>query len=74
MLLVNRMCDHLSERIERGDLSNEDMVQIIECIGKYLNLQTISDYAKENNMSYNGVKKFRVVRKIFNVKFTIENK
>lgn len=49
------------------------MVQIIEHVGGYLNLATIPDYAKANKMSYNGVKKFRETRKIFNVNFVIDN-
>ena len=59
--------------VENHDLSNNDLVQIIEQAGAFLNLQTISDYAKENKMSYNGAKKFRNVKKIFGVKFIIDN-
>lgn len=49
------------------------MVQLIELCGNYLNLKTIPDYAKENNISYNGVKKYRNVIRIFNIKFVIDN-
>jgi hypothetical protein len=56
-----------------GNFTNEDLVQFIECVGSYLGLQTIPDYANENNMSYNGVKKFREVRTILGVKFVIDN-
>jgi hypothetical protein len=42
-------------------------------MGAYLNLQTISDYAKENNISYEGAKRFRRVEEIFGVKFVIDN-
>ena len=73
MKLVEIICNHLSERIESNQLSNEDCVKIIEHIGSYLNLKTIPDYAKDNKISYNGVKKFRKVEKIFNVKFVIDN-
>lgn len=73
MLLVNKIADHLTERIISDELSNDDLVQLIEHLGGYLNLKTIPDYAKENNMSYNGVKKFRETREIFNVKFVIDN-
>jgi hypothetical protein len=72
-MLINTICTHLSQRIEAGELTNEDMVQLIELVGSYLNLTTISDYAKQNNISYNGAKKFRNVAKIFNVKFVIDN-
>lgn len=65
--------EHLVERIEKNQLSNDELVQIIELLGSYLNLSTIPDYAKANDMSYNGVKKFRTIKTIFNVKFVIDN-
>lgn len=73
MNLTEKICHHLSERIESNQLSNEDCVKIIEHIGGYLNLQTLSDYSRATGISYNGAKKFRKIRKIFNVKFVIEN-
>lgn len=72
-MLVNKICEHLSERFINDELSNDDMIQIIECIGGFLNLRTISDYAKENSISYNGAKHFRNVRELFKVKFVIDN-
>ena len=72
-MLVNNICNHLSNRIESNELSNSDLVQLIEHIGGYLNLQTISDYANTHQLSYNGVKKYRTIAKIFNVKFVIDN-
>ena len=53
--------------------SNDFLIQIIESAGSYLNLLTISDYAKEHNLSYNGVKNNRDIIEIFNVKFVIDN-
>jgi len=50
--------------------------KILECfieLGNILNLKTIPDYAKENNMSYNGVKNNRKIIELFNVKFVIDN-
>lgn len=73
MLLINKIEQHLSERITNGDLQNNELVQLIEHIGMCLNLQTIPDYAKSNGKSYNGVKKFRNVVTIFNVKFVVDN-
>lgn len=72
-MLVETICDHLSGRIENNQLSNEDCVRIIEHIGSYLNLQTLSDYSRNSGISYNGAKHFRQVKKIFNVKFVIDN-
>ncbi len=61
------------EKFDKNELSNEDLVQVIELCGLLLNIQTIPDYAKSNAMSYNGVKKNREINKIFNVKFVIDN-
>lgn len=61
------------EKFDKNELSNENLVQVIELCGMLLNLQTIPDYAKGNNMSYNGVKKHRQITKIFNIKFVIDN-
>ena len=72
-MLVNKICEDLTERITSGELSNDNLVQIIEHIGGYLNLKTISAYSKDNKISYNGVKNFRVIKPIFGVKFVIDN-
>lgn len=56
-----------------NNISNEEMIQLIEQLGGYLNLKTIPDYAKENGLSYNGVKNFRTIINLFNIKFVIDN-
>ena len=63
----------LDEKMYEGFYTNNDLIQFIESAGRYLNLKTISDYANQNKMSYNGVKKFRKTHTIFNVKFVIDN-
>lgn len=63
----------LGESIQYGKWSNEGLVQLIELVGSFLNLQTIPDYCKSNNITYNGVKKSRNIQRIFNVKFVIDN-
>jgi len=72
-MIVNKICEDLTEKIITDQLSNNDLVQIIEHVGGYLNLCTISEYAKKNNLRYNGVKKFRTVKQIFKIKFVIDN-
>jgi hypothetical protein len=67
------LCEFLHNKMQSGDFTNDDLVQFIEHAGMYLNLKTIPDYAKENNMSYNGVKKFRTIVNLFNTKFVIDN-
>jgi hypothetical protein len=61
------------EKMQAGELDNGDLVQLIELCGDFLNLKTIPDYAKENNLSYNGVKKHRNIITLFNQKFVIDN-
>jgi len=59
--------------VYNSELTNKELVQIIELAGNFLNLQTISKYAKENNLSYNGVKKNREIVNLFDCKLVIDN-
>ena len=68
-----KLCDFVTEKTMNGEFTNEDLIQFIEVAGAFLNLQTISDYSKAKNLSYNGVKNHRQVIEIFNVKFVIDN-
>ena len=61
------------QKFQDGELDNDTLVQLIEQAGNYLNLQTISDYAKHHKMSYNGVKNNRKITTLFNVSFVIDN-
>lgn len=71
---LNNLTDQIDELMRsKTPISNDDLVQLIEHTGGYLNLRTIPDYAKENGLSYNGVKKHRTVKIIFNTKFVIDN-
>ena len=63
----------IEDMIIDGTLSNEDLVQIIELCGGYLNLQTIPNYARTYGKSYNGVKKCRRIWNFFGAKFVIDN-
>ncbi len=71
--LTSTICEHIQQQFESGNINNDNLVQIIEHIGGLLNLQTISDYAKENNLSYNGAKNFRNVVELFGGKFVVDN-
>lgn len=68
-----KLISFLDSKMYDKSFNNSDLVQFIESVGKYLNLQTLPKYAKENKMSYNGVKKFREVREVLGVKFVIDN-
>lgn len=71
--LINIICDHVAKRFQNDELANDDMVQLIESAGMFLNLKTIADYARDNKMSYNGVKNNRHIVTIFNVQFVVDN-
>lgn len=71
---TDKLLQFVSDKFQNNELNNNSLVQIIELCGDYLNLQTISNYAKQHGMSYNGVKNNREVQKLFNVKFVIDNK
>lgn len=68
-----KLIEFLDLKMHAGEFTNEDLVQFIESVGQYLNLQTIANYANDHKMSYNGVKEFRTIREIFKVKFVIDN-
>ena len=68
--------NRIGELIQSGELSNDFVVQNIILSGNYLNLQTVSDYAKANKMQYSAALKPYNGRKIltlFNTKFVIDN-
>ena len=62
----------IDELAMQGVFSNDQLVQIIELLGGYLNLMTISEYAKSHNLSYNGVKNNRQIINLFGNKYVID--
>lgn len=70
---TNKLLFFVASKYEGGELDNDSLVQLIELAGSYLNIKTIPDYCKENNISYNGAKKHRNPITIFNTKFIINN-
>lgn len=70
---INDIENEIVESLQNNELSNDNLVQIIELCGTFLNLQTIPKYAKDHNLSYNGAKKCRQVKTILGVKFVIDN-
>jgi hypothetical protein len=70
---TNKLIEFVSRKFESGELDNNSLVELFKHTGNYLNLQTISDYARDHKMSYEGVKKFRNIQEIHGVKFVIDN-
>ena len=71
--LKDKIILNIMKGMKQNMLSNTDLIEIIEAAGSFLNLRTILDYAKQNNISYNGVKNFREKIELFNVNFVIDN-
>ena len=71
---ITRHLDKIEEYVYKTLQKDEmDLVQLFERLNQYTNLETISSYAKRNNMSYNGVKKCRNIIELFGVKFVYDN-
>ena len=68
-----QIVDKLFESIHNREIEKPDLVQIFEHIGRVLNAKTISNYARENEMSYNGAKCQKETASIDGVKFIIKN-
>lgn len=59
----------LEELVFTGQISRHCMIQIVELLGDYLNLETVPNCARRESKSYNGVLKTRRPIKLFGVKF-----
>lgn len=60
-------------KFKAGELDNNSLVELFKDMASYLNLETIPNYAKSHNMTYEGVKKGRRIEELFGVKFVIDN-
>jgi hypothetical protein len=73
---TNKLLDFIAIKVQKDELNNDSLVQIIELCSSYLNLQTVSDYARKNAMTYNGVikpVKSRQIITLLGVKFVVDN-
>lgn len=72
--VTERHLDKIEEYVYKTLCKNElDIVQVFERLSIYANLKTISNYAKDNKLSYNGVKKNRKIINLFGCKFVADN-
>ena len=67
---LDKLEKYVYEKICKDEL---DVVQLFERLNVYANLKSISQYAKDNKLSYNGVKKHRKIIKLFGCKFVSDN-
>lgn len=69
---TNDLAQRVSDWVIDKNPTNETLVQIIELLGDFAELKTISQYATDNNMSYNGVKKHRKIIELFGNKYVYD--
>lgn len=73
-MTFNELRDKLFLNYEAGAISDEQLVQVIELSANYLNLKTITNYAKVNKITYNGALKRKLNKVIIdNQTFIINN-
>jgi hypothetical protein len=66
--------ERLFECIHNSEIENDDLIKILEHLGKILNVKTLSQYARDNGLTYNGAKKrCKYVVMINNLDFYIDN-
>ncbi len=71
---TEKIKEYISKYVFKGELESDNLVQLIELCGGYLNLDTIPNYSKKNHISYNGTKKCRQIITLFGSKFVVDNK
>jgi len=73
-MTISELTNKIFENYQAGAVSDDNLVQIIELASGFLNLKTLSNYAKTEKISYNGAKKRnKKTVKIDGVEFIINN-
>jgi hypothetical protein len=73
-MTFNELRDKIFQNYENGAISDSELVQILEITSQYLNLKTITNYAKANKITYNGALKRKLHKVIIdNQTFVIDN-
>jgi hypothetical protein len=70
---TDKLLKFVNDKFMENELDNTSLVELIELAGGYLNLKTPAEYARANNLSYQGVVKCHRIEVILGVKFVIEN-
>ena len=67
---IDKIEEYVFKTLNKEEL---DLVQLFERLNTYLNLKTISQYAKDHGKSYNGIKNNREIITLFGCKFVADN-
>ena len=73
MSKASKIKELIDSSMYENKLTNDELVQIMEQVADYLNLQKVSDYSKENNITPKGVYKCREVIDFRGFKYVIDN-
>lgn len=68
-----KISELLYKEVSNGNVSNDELVEIIQLCADFLNLKTPEEYAKETRKSFQAVYKSDKTIKILNKKFVIDN-
>ena len=69
----SKSLENFEKAIVNGKFSTECLVHFFELAGQYLNVCSPSEFARRNNLSYNGVKKNRKIRTLNKIKFLVDD-
>ena len=58
---IDKIEEYVYKCICNNELSEYNLVQLFERLNTFSNLKTITQYAKDNNISYNGARNNRKV-------------
>ena len=67
----SKSLENFEKAIIAGKFSTECLVQFFELAGQYLNVCSPAQYARINNLSYNGVKNNRKIRTLNKIKYLV---
>ena len=73
MSKLNKIKASIDDAMMNGELSNDDLVELIKHLGAYGNVMSVKDYSNENGITVQGVYNHRNVVSLWGFKFVVEN-
>ena len=73
MSKLNKIKASIDDAMMNGELSNDNLVELIKHLGAYGNIMSVADYAKQINKSKVTVYNYRNVVNLWGFKFVVEN-
>lgn len=70
---LNKIKKSIDLAFMKGEITNVELVELIEQVASYGNIHKVSEYAKENGMTVQGVYKCRNVVNLLGYKFVLDN-